>query len=472
MTAQLPNLDIDNIKGQISSVVSDQLPEFVKSDHPTFVAFLEAYYEWLEDNGNAVETTRNAKLYNDIDRTVDVFVDYFKRNYLVDIPDNIVNDKRLLVKHIKELYQAKGTDKALILLFRMLFNEEISVYYPKNDMLRVSAGQFTSDTIMNIKSVTGPAVEAVGKQVIQANQPLQPDINRATALIENFIAFSVGEEFVYQMTLTDNSVSGVFVAGQVVTIQGDTGLISGIVDEIITDVDVAVGGAYYTSGDPLVTKNLTPDIQLEDASGNILSETGDNIVTEDIGTSAQFDITSIGRGGIDKYLIEEQGRDYALEETLSFTQSNIGTNALAKVSRIEGRLINEASGDGILLETGHNILAGDLREIAKEDGDLLLLEDGSKIIPDDADHQGQIHEILIVNEGSNFNALPIVGVNTVAGTGARIYAQSETIGRVTGVQRTNLGSGYFQSPLVIPRNNLILEDISGAFILGRNYYYG
>jgi len=466
MTAQLPNLDIDNIKGQISSVVSDQLPEFVKSDHPTFVAFLEAYYEWLEDNGNAVETTRNAKLYNDIDRTVDVFVDYFKRNYLVDIPDNIVNDKRLLVKHIKELYQAKGTDKALILLFRMLFNEEISVYYPKNDMLRVSAGQFTSDTIMNIKSVTGPAVEAVGKQVIQANQPLQPDINRATALIENFIAFSVGEEFVYQMTLTDNSVSGVFVAGQVVTIQGDTGLISGIVDEIITDVDVAVGGAYYTSGDPLVTKNLTPDIQLEDASGNILSETGDNIVTEDIGTSAQFDITSIGRGGIDKYLIEEQGRDYALEETLSFTQSNIGTNALAKVSRIEGRLINEASGDGILLETGHNILAGDLREIAKEDGDLLLLEDGSKIIPDDADHQGQIHEILIVNEGSNFNALPIVGVNTVAGTGARIYAQSETIGRVTGVQRTNLGSGYFQSPLVIPRNNLILEDISGAFILG------
>ena len=63
----------------------------------------------------------------------------------------------------------------------MLFNEEVSVYYPKNDMLRVSAGQFTSDTIMNIKHVTGPAVEAVGKQVVQANQPLQPDINRATA---------------------------------------------------------------------------------------------------------------------------------------------------------------------------------------------------------------------------------------------------------------------------------------------------
>ena len=148
MSANLPIIDTDNVKGKISSVLTDQLPEFVKSDHPTFTAFMEAYYEWLEQNGNAVEFTRNAKLYNDIDTTVDAFVAFFKKNYLVDLPDNIVNDKRTLLKHIKEFYQSKGTDKALILLFRMLFNEEVSVYYPKNDMLRVSAGQFTSDIIM------------------------------------------------------------------------------------------------------------------------------------------------------------------------------------------------------------------------------------------------------------------------------------------------------------------------------------
>ena len=145
------NISDDLIKGKINSVVSDQLPEFVKSDHPTFVAFMEAYYEWLENHGGAVETTRNAKIYNDIDLTVDTFVTFFKQNYLVDLPDAIINDKRTLLKHIKEFYQAKGTDKALILLFRMLFNEEVSVYYPKNDMLRVSGGQFTSDIIMSLK---------------------------------------------------------------------------------------------------------------------------------------------------------------------------------------------------------------------------------------------------------------------------------------------------------------------------------
>ena len=96
------DLTDDNIKGKISAVLSEQLPEFVRSDHPTFVTFLEAYYEWLEIHGNAVETTRNAKVYNDIDLTVDTFVDYFKKNYLVDIPDSIINDKRNLLKNIKD----------------------------------------------------------------------------------------------------------------------------------------------------------------------------------------------------------------------------------------------------------------------------------------------------------------------------------------------------------------------------------
>ena len=125
------NLDNDLIKGKISSIISEQLLEFVQSDHPTFITFLDAYYEFLEQHGEAVEVTRNSRIYNDIDLTVDAFVDYFKKNFLVDIPDNIINDKRTLLKNIKDFYQSKGTDKSIILLFRMLFNEEVSIYYLK-----------------------------------------------------------------------------------------------------------------------------------------------------------------------------------------------------------------------------------------------------------------------------------------------------------------------------------------------------
>ena len=57
----------------------------------------------------------------------------------------------------------------------MLFNEEVSVYYPKVDMLRVSDGKFTSDTIVNIKSITGDTTntsQIVGKQITQVNNML------------------------------------------------------------------------------------------------------------------------------------------------------------------------------------------------------------------------------------------------------------------------------------------------------------
>ena len=458
----------DNIKGQVSAIISDQLPEFVQSDHTTFVTFLEAYYEWMEQQGNAIEATRSARIVNDIDTTLDAFVTYFKENYLVDIPDSILNDKRNLLKNIKEFYQSKGTDKALILLFRMLFNEEVSVYYPKVDMLRVSDGKFTSDTIINIKSISGDITnisQIVGKQITQANNPSDININLSTGLIENFIAFAVGANTVYQLTLTQNSLSGAFVAGQTVTIPTDSGTVTGIIDNIITGVDIPTAGAYYITGDPLVTSNQTPNIVKEDGD-KILQENGDTTIHEEIGSSAQFDINAVGKGGVQEYVIEQRGRDYALDDPLTYANGGLGANASAVVARVEGRLINEGSGDGILLENGHNILAGDIREIAKEDGDLLLLENGSKIRPDDSDHLGEIHELKIVNEGVNYNQLPTIGITTTNGTGAELYAVSRDIGRITGVTRTNLGSGYDSVPDVIVQENLILEDIVGTFIVG------
>ena len=85
-------------------------------------------------------------------------------------------------------------------------------------MLRVSDGQFTSDIILNLIDVTGPVSEIVGASVIQPNNPADGSINLASGGIENFISFAVADKTVYQLTLTENSVNGVFIAGQTVNI--------------------------------------------------------------------------------------------------------------------------------------------------------------------------------------------------------------------------------------------------------------
>jgi hypothetical protein len=461
-------INTDEVKGKVSAILSEQLPEFIQSDHTTFVAFIEAYYQWLEVEGNAIERTRNVRLYNDIDKTVDAFVSYFKKNYLVDIPDNIINDKRLFLKRVKDFYQSKGTDKSLILLFRMLFNEEVEVYYPKNDMLRVSAGNFTSDIILNIKNLTGDSALLVGQTVVQANKPLQPSVNLATGLIENFVAFAVGDDLIYQLVLTQNSVSGTFVAGEPVSVTTTAGTVTAVIDEIITDVNIDNDGSYYTPSDPLVTKNLTPFIVQEIGGDNILTETGNNIISEDIGDGAQFDITTIGKGGIDRFRIENGGKDYTLKDLLEFSNTGLGTNSIAYVSRIEKQLVLESGeSDAILLETGDKILVGDFRRFVAENGtDKILLEDGAEIVPEDADHDGVIQDIRIVDTGTNYNQLPTVAVASSTGSGAVLYAASNDVGRISGVQRTNVGSGYFQSPVVTPRQIAIFSNVNGTFSQG------
>jgi len=60
---------------RISNLVNSQVPFFVRNDHRTFVAFLEAYYEYLEqtsntlEGGKVIERRENLLNYMDIDKT-------------------------------------------------------------------------------------------------------------------------------------------------------------------------------------------------------------------------------------------------------------------------------------------------------------------------------------------------------------------------------------------------------------------
>ncbi|NDB82743.1 MAG: hypothetical protein EB127_08390, partial [Alphaproteobacteria bacterium] len=68
---------------KISDIVSSQLPEFVRADHPTFVAFIQAYYEYLEQSnstlslGKTIERAKNLQNYFDTDKITETGLDEF-----------------------------------------------------------------------------------------------------------------------------------------------------------------------------------------------------------------------------------------------------------------------------------------------------------------------------------------------------------------------------------------------------------
>ena len=127
-----------------SILVSEQLPDFVLEEGPKLQRFIEAYYEFLEQNGGAIDGIKNLLSYQDIDTTTDSFLQYFREEIYKNVPDSALIDKRLLAKHIRSMYRAKGTEKSYNFLFRALYNEDVDFTYPGDFMLRTSDGRWSA----------------------------------------------------------------------------------------------------------------------------------------------------------------------------------------------------------------------------------------------------------------------------------------------------------------------------------------
>ena len=151
------------INKKLSAIISSTLPDFVGEDYPVFVKFVEAYAEFLELKKNPQDVLTNLLDYNDLDKTLDEFVSQFETSYLKNFPKEIAANKRLAIKHISDLYNSKGTEQSYRLLFRLLFNEEIELFLPKTQILRVSDGKWSQRYSVKVKLISGSLENSVGK---------------------------------------------------------------------------------------------------------------------------------------------------------------------------------------------------------------------------------------------------------------------------------------------------------------------
>lgn len=147
-------------KNDIKNLVNSQLPQHVKEYSPLFVDFMISYYEWLGGNDGPFLRSSNEILPKivDIDNTLDDFILAFKEKFLKDFPvelllntqnGNKLNSKNV-IKNIKRFYSSKGTEKSYRFLFRILFNSEIDFYYPKQDILKLSDGKWSTESLIRM----------------------------------------------------------------------------------------------------------------------------------------------------------------------------------------------------------------------------------------------------------------------------------------------------------------------------------
>lgn len=276
-----------SIETKISPLIENMFPSFYREEGPNFIAFVKAYYEWLEENSqlltldnstnfnvgdivtqgavtgtliayvgsdllvlvDGLETfkciticsdltpitsssggsshirqggmarrmgslylARNLLNIRDVDRTMDIFLTKFKEKYLCNIEFDTATNKPLLIKNSYDLYRSKGTSRSIDLFFRLVYGSNAKVYYPGDDLFKLSEGEWFKPQYIEI-SVTGSsssrAIDFVGKFVTGLSSGAQ-------AFVEKYIKYKTSNSVSHVLYVTN--ISGTFIPGELLSL--------------------------------------------------------------------------------------------------------------------------------------------------------------------------------------------------------------------------------------------------------------
>lgn len=218
----------------IAPIVASQFPEFYREEGEGFIAFLKAYYEWLE-----TQFPRNQMEMRDIDRTTDDFIIHFKETYLKNIQFDVATNKRLLVKNSLDLYRAKGTERAVDLFTKLVYGKASSVYYPGDDLFRASDADYVQPKYIEVSGTTRN-VALVGRQISGTT-------SGQTAFVERYIKRKTNVDYIHILYVSNPT--GEFVPGELLITDGKVRSDSPVVIGSVTDGTVTNGGAGFAIGD-------------------------------------------------------------------------------------------------------------------------------------------------------------------------------------------------------------------------------
>jgi len=127
---------------KLSIFIDRFIPSHIKDSDPQFALFIQKYLVFLESTDKPHDIIRRLIEYVDIDTSIDRFFDLYHTQYIPDLPRSYRTDIKLFMRNVHDYVTSKGTENSFKYLFRAIFNEEISFYYPKVDILRCSDGKW------------------------------------------------------------------------------------------------------------------------------------------------------------------------------------------------------------------------------------------------------------------------------------------------------------------------------------------
>jgi hypothetical protein len=391
----------------ISQLIPDQLPGFVRDEAPLFEAFLKAYYEFAEQETQSLGAARHLEHNFDIDEASLEFIEYFRREVINEIPESALADPRILVKYIRQLYKAKGSQNGYKFLFRLLYDADVEFSYPGDKILRASDGRWTTQTTIRLQLTLGTAAALAGETIIGAGG--------GRAVVEDFIATTVSGVSVITARLS--SVSGEFFNDE--TFQTPDASIQGTVFATIgpiNRIDIIDGGGQHQAGDTVAISGAD-------------------------GLSARATVATVNDESAITFRVVSGGSGYRANVIYSTAQS---------AGNFDNPAITGGSGTG-----------GSFRVVSITDTESLSLNTDTIL---------GMENVLIGSDPFSAGAIGANVNPTLAASNAYSQLQnaltfesSGTIGAIDEIEVINPGYGYSSLPTVTPVDYVVTDFIGSDF---------
>jgi len=424
-----------------------------------------------------VQNIQQLLAYADVDNTIYDFLEEFRKSFMNAIPSNLAVDKRKIIKNIRELYRRKGTQEGIKLFIRILLDEEAEVFYPNTRMLRVSGGDWDKPTIIRASPIGTPIHGELEGQTITGQT------SGATARVEACATFVDPSDAATIVEITISDINGTFTKDE--EIHG----VSGVVDVVYKyNIRQIVSSATVSNEGILYSTNDTIDVETDTVIG---SGYVDAVVGQ------------VATGSVSGVEVDDAGTDYELGDVLTFTdntsEAGLVQSASARVAVIHGSILLE---DGeTLLQEGATNREVEYFNIVQEDGGELFFESGNAAVEvgginteaelgnriqaeasifeervdvskrdDDTfileSGSGDITKVFLQDGGFGYSKLPTVTITSKFGSGAKLLATTNDIGRIEDVNLRTVGFDYQVAPVAEFRANFVVKDISGTFNVG------
>lgn len=331
------------------------------------------------------------KLFNirDIDRTLDQFIVHFKEKYLKNIQFDTNTNKQLLVKNSHDLYRSKGTERSIDLFFRLIYGSSATVYYPGDDLMKLSAAEWYKPVYLEITR-SPRTIGLVGKQITGVT-------SGASAFVEKYIKRRVKDTFVYVLYLSN--ITGTFINDEL--LQDSSGVFVDLPRVIgsLKELTVTGGSKLFAVGDIVTFTSIRGD----KATGRVSSITNKTGVVD-------FIFNDGGYG----YTVTSPTSDYTGTELAKKSQVIVSDKVLTLTNVHTSNVVS-----GFIINNGGS---------GYSNSDTITVRSAyiNATATVNTNASGVITAIHIANTGSGFfTSNPAVTITTSGGTSANITATTK-----------------------------------------------